>query len=352
MEAEGTIMNNKVTFTLTGRQILYGLLILAFGIGSLMTVGQAFAQQPDPAAADSSCDGAGQTNAVNGLGHVTYNCGIWKVVYHNGQPYLQWSPRDVSAGNEGFPGTEEWYPNTPGTVLPDYPIMNNPAPRNLVTNQPLDVTITDGVITILPSDGNGSVTVVSPDNATQPNEETAKKGFRCKATGNGYQLNDVSVNADNTGFFVEVDAATLDSWALLNGQSLNDVQSDYCGSLDPNAPTAVTVTEAAVNSGATNDTATGIITIPLGNGNTVTTDGTGAVTITDTSGAVVASGTDGTAVINNTTIVVPVNGTVTQPDNAVGAGSGNSTDANGHEGEILSCEVNNGGQEVCHWVKP
>lgn len=335
-------MNNKISFTLTGRQLIYSLLILAFGIGSLMSVGQVFAQHADPT--DPSCNGAGQTNAVNGLGHVTYNCGIWKVVYHNGQPYLQWSPRDVSAGNEGFPGTDEWYPNTPGTVLPDYPVMDNPAPRNLVTNEPLDVIITNGVISILPSDGNGSVTVVLPDSANQPTENTAKKGFRCKATGNGgYQMNDVSVNADNTGFFVEVDAATLDSWALLNGQSLNSVQSDYCGSLDPNAPAAVTITDPLVAASTSEGTTSVTVINVAGN-----SDNTQTLTLPTQA---VANGVYDTQPSQTTLISInpagnEVSGVAAGLDPA---GSGNSENANGHEGQICVPKEHGTG---CDWVTP
>lgn len=359
-------MRKTFQITFTGRQLVYFLLILIFGVGSLMTVGNnVFALHADPEETSIDCNQSWRQNDNgNGLKHVTSS--IYGVLNVNEDGTTVWNRGDVSAGGGGEAARTR-YDLCPGTVLPagtSFP-PSGPAPRDLSDNTLLVVTYVvnpDGTITITSvtdtgehgrGDETGGFTdITEPAELPDITEATAKKGFRCKPAGEGYQLNDVSLNADQSGFFVEVDAATLESWALLNGQSLNDVQSDYCGSLDPNAPAADTVTNTNIASGTTSDTTASLITIPLGNGATVTSDGAGAVTITDASGAVVASGTNGSVVVNDTTIVVPVNGTVTQPEDAGGAGSGGSVDANGHDGEILSCEENNGGQTVCKWVKP
>lgn len=356
---------NKHTFSLTTRQVMNYLIIAAVLVTALVGTSQVFAQRPDPAEEVNCNQTWRQNDNGNGLKHVTSS--VYGVLNVNEDGSTQWNRGDVSAG-DGGQAARTGYDLCPGTVLPagtTFP-PSGPAPRDLSDNTLLLVEYlvnADGTITIVSvtdtgEHGHGNETggftdVTEP--AVEPptiTDEATKKGFRCKETGNGgYQLNDVSVNADNSGFFVEVDQTTLESWALLNGQSLNDVQSDFCGSLDPNAPAVVTITDPLASDSITDTTVTDPLVVNV-NGNTVTSTTDGTVTVTDQSGVVIASGTEGSVIVDDTTIVVPVNGTVTQPEGAGGAGSGGSAEANGHEGEVLACEVNNGGQEVCKWVKP
>ncbi len=351
-------MRKTFSITFTGRQLIYFLLIFIFGVGSLMTVGNSvFALQADPEETLIDCNQSWRQNDNgNGLKHVTSS--IYGVLNVNEDGTTGWNRGDVSAG-DGGEAARTGYDLCPGTVLPAGTIFppSGPAPRDLSDNTLLVVTYVvnpDGTITITSvtdtgEHGRGDETGGFTD-VTEPAElpdvtETAKKAMRCKPTGNGYQLNDVSVNAD-TGFFVEVSEEQATTWDTMSGQDLQESQSEFCGALDPNSPT-VTITETGIESVTTSS-----ITVTLNDGNIVESDIAGNVTVTDANGTIVASGTNGSVVVNDTTIVVPVNGTVTQPEDAGGAGSGGSNEANGHDGEILVCEENNGGQEVCKWAKP